>query len=82
MSDLSVFVFESQQVRFVGTLEKPEWVAADACAILEIKNASDTLASFDEYKRGIANIYTPHDDNLQRQEILILTRCQLLLIVS
>ncbi|MCC5655310.1 MAG: hypothetical protein ACYTXT_35380 [Nostoc sp.] len=34
MSDLSVFVFESQQVRFVGTPEKPEWVAADIVALL------------------------------------------------
>ncbi|MCC5633796.1 hypothetical protein LC613_40985 [Nostoc sphaeroides CHAB 2801] len=34
MSDLSVFVFESQEVRFVGTPEKLEWVAADIVAIL------------------------------------------------
>ncbi|MBD6621019.1 hypothetical protein FNW02_36170 [Komarekiella sp. 'clone 1'] len=34
MSNLSVFVFESQQVRFVGTAEKLEWVAADIVAIL------------------------------------------------
>ncbi|MCC5670310.1 hypothetical protein LC653_42645 [Nostoc sp. CHAB 5784] len=53
-------MFESQQVRFVGTLEKPEWVAADVCAILEIKNVSDALANFDEDERGIANIYTPN----------------------
>ncbi|WP_193200822.1 hypothetical protein [Nostoc sp. MG11] len=44
MSELSVFVFESQQVRFVGTAEKSEWVAADVCAILEIKNVSDALS--------------------------------------
>lgn len=53
MSDLSVFVFESQQVRFVGTPEKPEWVAADVCAILEIKKPSDALGSFDEDERGL-----------------------------
>ncbi|MEH2097459.1 hypothetical protein [Nostoc sp.] len=51
MSDLSVFFFESQQVCCVSTAIEPEWITADACAILEIKNASDTLASFDEYKR-------------------------------
>ncbi|WP_375513476.1 Bro-N domain-containing protein [uncultured Nostoc sp.] len=73
MSDLSIFVFESQQVRFVGTPEKPEWVAADVCAILEIKNVSDALANFDEDERGIANIYTPGDDNPQGQEMLTVT---------
>ncbi|VEP18221.1 hypothetical protein H1P_7030003 [Hyella patelloides LEGE 07179] len=25
MSNLSIFTFETQQVRFVGTEEKPEW---------------------------------------------------------
>lgn len=73
MSDLSVFVFESQEVRFVGTLEKPEWIAADVCTILEIKNVSDALANFDGDERGIANIYTPGDDNPQGQEMLTVT---------
>ena len=36
MSNLSVFTFEDQQVRFVGTAQKPEWVAQDVCRILEI----------------------------------------------
>ncbi len=34
MSNLSVFTFKCQQVRFVGTAEKPEWIAADLVAIL------------------------------------------------
>ncbi|AUB44493.1 Prophage antirepressor (plasmid) [Nostoc flagelliforme CCNUN1] len=74
MSDLSVFVFEAQQVRFVGTVEKPEWVASDVCAILEIKNPSDALGSFDEDERGLANVYTPGDDNPQGQEMLTVSR--------
>ncbi|MEA5507672.1 BRO family protein [Halotia wernerae UHCC 0503] len=77
MSELSIFVFESQQVRFVGTAEKPEWVAADVCAILEIKNASDALTSFDEDERGIANVYTPGDDNPKGQEMLTVTEAGL-----
>ena len=77
MSDLSIFVFESQEVRFVGTPEKPEWVAADVCAILEIKNPSDALGSFDEDERGLANVYTPGDDNPQGQEMLTVTEAGL-----
>lgn len=34
MTNLSVFAFEGHQVRFVGTAENPEWVAADVCSIL------------------------------------------------
>ena len=58
MSELIIFGFENQQVRFVGTPNQPEWVAQDVCAVLEIKNVSDTLAKFDEDEKGIASIYT------------------------
>ncbi|MGK7876673.1 MAG: Bro-N domain-containing protein [Xenococcaceae cyanobacterium] len=58
MSDIIIFGFENQEVRFVGTFDKPEWVAQDVCAVLEIKNVSDTLAKFDEDEKGIASIYT------------------------
>jgi len=34
MTNLAVFAFEGQQVRFVGTAEQPEWVAADICHVL------------------------------------------------
>ncbi|MDJ0746406.1 MAG: BRO family protein [Xenococcaceae cyanobacterium MO_167.B27] len=34
MPNLSVFTFEHQEVRFVGTADEPEWVAADIVAIL------------------------------------------------
>lgn len=29
-------VFEGRQVRFVGTVENPEWIAADICNILDL----------------------------------------------
>ncbi|WP_193199739.1 Bro-N domain-containing protein [Nostoc sp. MG11] len=77
MSNLSVFVFESQQVRFVGTPDKPEWVAADVCTILEIQNVSQALASFDADERGLCNVYTPGDDNSQGQEMLTVSEAGL-----
>ena len=58
MSNLSVFTFEQQEVRFVGTAEKPEWVAIDLCKIFEIKNVSDTLAKFAEEEKGVVTIDT------------------------
>ncbi len=36
MTNLSIFDFEGQRVRYVGTTDDPEWVAADVCAILGI----------------------------------------------
>lgn len=73
MTNLSVFAFEKKEVRFVSTAEKPQWVASDVCAILEIKNVGDALADFDEDERGIASIYTRGDDNPYGQEMLTVT---------
>lgn len=87
MSNLSVFVFESQQVRFVGTVEKPEWVAADVCAILDIdtsvavngrkRTSSDASEYFDggldADEKGTAIVSTPGGE----QEMLTVTEAGL-----
>ncbi len=59
MSNLSVFTFERQQVRFVGTAEKPEWIALDVGEVLEIKNVRQLLAKFSEDEKGVCSVYTP-----------------------
>ncbi|MCC5623980.1 BRO family protein [Nostoc sp. CHAB 5715] len=63
MSDLSVFVFESQEVRFVGTPEKPEWVAADIVAILypraDPRNYSNYLSKVPSAWKDHKPIMTP-----------------------
>ena len=59
MSNLSVFTFECQEVRFVGTADKPEWIASDVGKVLEIKNVRQLLAKFSEDEKGVCNIYTP-----------------------
>ncbi|MBD2526758.1 BRO family protein [Nostoc sp. FACHB-133] len=64
MSDLSVFVFESQEVRFVGTLEKPEWIAADVCAILDI----DTSVTVNGQIRKAKDGSTYRDGGLDEDE--------------
>jgi prophage antirepressor-like protein len=50
--------YENQRLRFVGTPEKPEWVAVDVCDILEIANVSQALSGFDEDEKGIHCVYT------------------------
>lgn len=59
MSDLQNFEFEGFDVRFVGTVDEPEWIAIDVCNVLELANPSDALSDFDDDEKGIANIDTP-----------------------
>ena len=51
MSELIIFGFENQQVRFVGTPDQPEWVAQDVGTILELQNIRQLLT------KVIQNIY-------------------------
>ena len=46
MTNLTVFAFEGQQVRFVGTTEQPEWIAQDVCDVLEVGLTSNALRNF------------------------------------
>ena len=45
-----------QQIRVVGTLESPEWVAKDVCDVLGIGNPSKALLDFDEDEKGTITI--------------------------
>jgi prophage antirepressor-like protein len=45
--------FEGSPVRFVGTKDRLEWIAADVCAVLGIKNVSDALASLSDDEKGL-----------------------------
>ena len=46
MSDLSIFTFEEQEIRFVGTEEKPEWVASDIVAVLYPSAARSSYSKY------------------------------------
>jgi prophage antirepressor-like protein len=58
MSDLQNFLFEGQEVRFVGSADSPEWVAIDICNILELADTSKAVSDFDEDEKGTTNIRT------------------------
>ena len=65
MSDNQIqpFDFEGDEVRFVGTAEAPEWVAADIVAILypeaDSRNYSNYLAKVAEPWKGHKPVMTP-----------------------
>ncbi|MBD2771172.1 BRO-N domain-containing protein [Iningainema tapete] len=81
MSNLTVFQFESQEVRFVGSADDPWWVASDVCAILGIvvslavngrerKTKDGSVyhdGGLDEDEKGVAIVNTPGGD----QEMLV-----------
>lgn len=56
MNNLTVFNFESHEVRFLGTADYPWWVAVDVCTVLEIKNPSQAIARLDNDERSMFNI--------------------------
>lgn len=61
--NLSIFTFESREIRFVGTDEAPEWVAADIIAILypeaSPKNRSNYLSKIADEWKGLQRVQTP-----------------------
>ncbi len=56
MSNLTIFLFEDQEVRFVGTPENPWWVAQDVCKILGIQNVTQAISKLDDDERSMFNI--------------------------
>lgn len=50
---LTIFQFESQEIRFVGTADDPWWVAADVCAALGLDNNSRAVSRLDDDEKGI-----------------------------
>nr|WP_138500989.1 BRO family protein [Nostoc sp. PA-18-2419] len=58
MTNLSVFNFESHDIRFVGTADNPWWVASDICKVLAIANVSDAVAKLDNDEKLVSLIPT------------------------
>ena len=58
MSDFVPFDFEGNEVRFVGTPENPEWVAADICRCLDLEDTSKALESLDLEEKDTKNVRT------------------------
>ncbi|MDZ8136727.1 MAG: Bro-N domain-containing protein [Nostoc sp. DedQUE04] len=56
MANLSVFSFESHEIRFVGTANNPQWVGVDVCSALGIQNPSQAMNKLDEDERAMFNI--------------------------
>lgn len=65
MSNIILFDFESNKIRFVGTADNPEWVADDVCKALDISNTSQALESIPGDESGIWKTYSGEGTPLQ-----------------
>lgn len=52
------FNFDAQAVRVVGTAESPWFIAKDVCAVLEIGNSRQSLATLEDDEKGVSNTDT------------------------
>ena len=59
MTNLSVFEFDSKNVRIVVKEGNPWFVAKDICGILEVKNVADALTRLDDDEKDIVSTDTP-----------------------
>lgn len=53
---LQLFDFEGTEVRFVGTFEKPEWIAKDVCGCLGLSNVSEAMKGLEDGDIGEISI--------------------------
>lgn len=65
MTNIILFQFETNEIRFVGTAENPEWIADDVCKALDIVNTSQAMESVPEDEKGIWKTYSGEDTPLQ-----------------
>ncbi|MDZ8064130.1 MAG: Bro-N domain-containing protein [Nostoc sp. DedQUE08] len=68
MANLSVFSFESHEIRFVGTADEPWWVASDLCTVLDIVNVSQAIAKLDDDEKLM---YTLHTSGQGRETLCV-----------
>lgn len=59
MSNLSVFEFESNQVRVILIDGEPWFVAKDLCAVLDLEQVSRAVSRLDEDEKGVTIVNTP-----------------------
>jgi prophage antirepressor-like protein len=69
MTNIILFQFETNKIRFVGTADKPEWIADDICKALDLENTSKALEGLEFDEKGI----TKGDTLGGEQEMLTVT---------
>lgn len=60
MTELSIFDFEGQEIKVIGSTDTPEWIAADVGAVLGISQStlSERVSKMPETWKGMYSIHT------------------------
>lgn len=66
MSNIILFDFESNEIRFVGTTESPEWVAADVCAALGLDDVSQAVSTLKPNESDMTNIRVRSENGVEQ----------------
>jgi prophage antirepressor-like protein len=74
MTDIILFQFESNEIRFVGTADNPQWIADDICKALGLDNTSQAIAGLDPDESDICNVEIRSENGItQEREMLTVT---------
>jgi prophage antirepressor-like protein len=65
MSKIQLFRFEGQEVRFVGTADKPEWIAQDVTNVLGLDRTQ--IRRLEDYQTGVCNVHTRSENGVVQQ---------------
>jgi len=67
-SKITIYTFENQTFRIVGTLEKPQFVVKDICNILEIVNVTNAVKNIPKEWKG--DFHSIKDSSGHKQQML------------
>jgi prophage antirepressor-like protein len=56
MTNITLFDFENNNIRFVGTAESPEWIAADICKALDLEDTSKACSTLELDEKSTTNV--------------------------
>lgn len=74
MTDVILFDFENNEIRFVGTAENPEWIADDICKALDLEDTSKACSTLKLNEKGTTIVRTRSENGVeQEREMLTVT---------
>jgi prophage antirepressor-like protein len=57
--NLTIFQFDSKNIRLIFKNGEPWFIASDVAKLLEIQNARQNVAKYPDSEKGVCSIYTP-----------------------
>ena len=59
MNELTIFNYNSKEIRTIIKNGEPWWVLKDVCDVLGLSNSRKVAERLDEDEKGVTQIYTP-----------------------